>query len=64
MPLLSGKKAKSQEGISKNIEIEKHHHPDMPVKQAAAIAYSKAREAGGKYPRKTHTIHHRHKEHR
>lgn len=42
MPLVSGK---SQKAISKNIEIEKNAHPNMPVKQAAAIAYSKARES-------------------
>lgn len=62
MPLIKGKKAKTQEGISKNIEIEKHAHPDMPIKQAAAIAYSTARESHSKssHSKKNH----RHKEHR
>lgn len=41
MPLKSGS---SQGVISSNIATEKHAHPDMPVKQAAAIAYSNARE--------------------
>jgi hypothetical protein len=42
MPLVGGK---SEKAISKNIEIEKNAHPDMPVKQAAAIAYSRARKS-------------------
>lgn len=42
MPLKSGK---SQRTISKNIEIEKHAHPDMSNAQAAAIAYSTARKS-------------------
>lgn len=41
MPLQSGS---SQSTISHNIEVEKKAHPDMPNAQAAAIAYSKARE--------------------
>lgn len=42
MPLKQGK---SQKTISKNIETEKRAHPDMPTKQAAAIAYSTARKS-------------------
>lgn len=42
MPLIhSGSKA----AISKNIRTEKHAHPNMPIKQAVAIAESVAREA-------------------
>lgn len=52
MPLLSGAKAKSKKGISENIRREKHAHPSMPTKQAVAIAFSKAREAGAKIPKK------------
>ena len=50
MPLIKGKKAKTKKGISENIRIEKHAHPDMPIKQAVAIAYSTAR--GGKKRKK------------
>ncbi len=46
MPLIKGAKAKSKKGISENIRREKHAHPDMNIKQAAAIAFSTAR--GGK----------------
>jgi hypothetical protein len=42
MPLI---KSTKKEAIGKNIAIEKHAHPDMPIKQAAAIAYSERREA-------------------
>lgn len=42
MPLVKGEKAKSKKGISENIRREKHAHPDMPIKQAAAIAFSVA----------------------
>lgn len=42
MPLV---KSDSKEAIGENISIEKHAHPDMPVKQAEAIAYSVQREA-------------------
>jgi predicted house-cleaning NTP pyrophosphatase (Maf/HAM1 superfamily) len=42
MPLENGS---SQKVISNNIETEKNAHPEMPTKQAAAIAYSKARES-------------------
>jgi hypothetical protein len=42
MPLI---KTGSKESIGENIRIEKHAHPDMPIKQAAAIAYSTQREA-------------------
>ena len=46
MPLESGK---SQATISKNIATERRAHPSMDPKQAAAIAYSKARgDAMGK----------------
>lgn len=47
MPLLYGKKARSKKGFSENIEREKHAHPDMPNKQAVAIAYSAARRPSG-----------------
>ena len=40
MPLQSGS---SQETISANIATERRAHPSMDPKQAAAIAYSKAR---------------------
>src|SRR5690349_15194914 len=43
MPLKSGS---SQATISKNIETELRAHPSMDPKQAAAIAYSKARGDG------------------
>jgi hypothetical protein len=49
MPLVKGKGKKA---ISENIRIEKHAHPDMPIKQAAAIAYSQARKSGAKIPKK------------
>lgn len=52
MPLVKGSKAKSKKGISENIRREKEAHPEMPVKQAAAIAYSTARKAGAKIPHK------------
>jgi hypothetical protein len=52
MPLVKGKKAKSKKGISENIRREKHVHPEMPIKQAVAIAYSQARKAGAKLPKK------------
>lgn len=42
MPLIH---SPSKEAISENIRIEKHAHPEMPIKQAAAIAYSTQREA-------------------
>ena len=43
MPLVKGAKAKTKKGISENIRREKEAHPEMPVKKAAAIAYSTAR---------------------
>jgi hypothetical protein len=52
MPLVKGKKAKSKKGISENIRREKHADPEMPIKQAVAIAYSQARRAGAKLPKK------------
>lgn len=42
MPLVQGK---SKAALSKNIEIEKHAHPDMSNAQAAAIAYSERRKS-------------------
>jgi len=50
MPLLKGKKAKTKKGISQNIRREVK--AGKPVKQAAAIAYSQARRAGAKIPKK------------
>ena len=50
MPLKSGK---SKATISHNIEVEKHAHPDMPTKQAVAIAYSKSRESKDIDPKET-----------
>jgi hypothetical protein len=44
MPLVKGAKAKTKSGISENIRREKHAHPEMPIKQAVAIAYSTARK--------------------
>jgi len=48
MPLLKGKAAKSKKGISENIRREKHAHPEMPIKQAVAIAYAQKRAASKK----------------
>lgn len=42
MPLIH---STSKKAIGENIGIEKNAHPDMPIKQAAAIAYSTQREA-------------------
>lgn len=50
MPLVHGS---SQKAISKNIEIEKHAHPNMSNKQAAAIAYSQARKSHDIDPKET-----------
>lgn len=49
MPLKSGKSKKT---ISENIRTEKHAHPEMDIKQAVAIALSKARKSGAKIPKK------------
>ena len=45
MPLL---KSSKKSAIGENIRREKHAHPDMPIKQAAAIAYSVKRKAASK----------------
>lgn len=45
MPL---KKSASKKALSENIRTEKHAHPEMPIKQAVAIAYSVKRKAQGK----------------
>ncbi len=45
MPL---KKGSSRKTISENIGREKRAHPDMPIKQAAAIAYSVAGKSKAK----------------
>lgn len=42
MPLI---KSKSKKAFSENIRREKHAHPEMPIKQAVAIAYSVKRKA-------------------
>lgn len=42
MPLVH---STSKKAIGENIAIEKHAHPDMDIKQAAAIAYSEQRLA-------------------
>jgi hypothetical protein len=42
MPLI---KTGTEESVGKNIAIEKHAHPDMPQKQAIAIAENTKREA-------------------
>jgi hypothetical protein len=49
MPLKSGKNKKV---ISENIKIEKDYHPEMPIKQAVAIAYSKAGKSKKKKSKK------------
>jgi hypothetical protein len=49
---LSGKRARTKKGISENIRREKEAHPEMDIKQAVAIGYSKARRAGAKIPKK------------
>lgn len=50
MPLIKGKKAATQKGISENIKIEMH--AGKKQKQAVAIALSEARRAGAKIPKK------------
>lgn len=35
-------KKEKQDVVSENIREEKHKHPEMPIKQAVAIAYSMA----------------------
>ena len=42
MPLVH---STSKKAIGENISIEKHAHPEMPIKQAEAIAFSTQREA-------------------
>jgi hypothetical protein len=42
MPLIH---STSKKAIGENIAIEKHAHPDMPIKQAEAIAFSEQRQA-------------------
>ncbi len=49
MPL---KKGSSKKVISENIGREKRAHPDMDIKQAAAIAYSKAGKSKSKPKKK------------
>lgn len=55
MPLISGEKAKSKEGFSKNVAAEVC--AGKPQKQAVAIAYSQARKTSRHHG-------HRHKENR
>lgn len=42
MPMVKGAKARTKKGFSENIRREKEAHPEMPTKQAVAIAYSVA----------------------
>ena len=49
MPLVKGK---SKKAISENIRREKRAHPEMPQKQAAAIALSEARRSGADIPKR------------
>jgi hypothetical protein len=42
MPLV---KTGTEKSVGENISIEKHAHPDMPMKQAIAIAENTKREA-------------------
>ena len=42
MPLI---KSSSKKAFSENISREKRAHPDMPIKQAVAIAYSVKRNS-------------------
>jgi hypothetical protein len=44
MPL---KKSKSDKAVGENIKTEKAAHPEMPQKQAVAIALETQRRAGG-----------------
>lgn len=46
MPLVKGKKAKTEKGFSKNVKTEMKE--GKPQKQAVAIAYSEAKEKKGK----------------
>ena len=48
MPL---KKSASKKAVSENIRTELKAHPDMPQKQAVAIALETQRRAGGGKPR-------------
>jgi hypothetical protein len=50
MPLISGSKARTKEGISENIKIEMRAGKSQ--RQAVAIALSQARKAGAKIPKK------------
>jgi hypothetical protein len=50
MPLIEGKKAKTKKGFQKNIKTEVN--AGKPVKQAVAIAYSKAGEKKPKVKKK------------
>jgi hypothetical protein len=50
MPLVKGAKAKTKEGISENIRREVK--AGKPVKQAAAIAYSEAKQSKPKGKKK------------
>lgn len=50
MPLLKGKKAKTEKGFGENMKIEMKH--GKPKKQAEAIAYSEAGESKKRKPKK------------
>ena len=50
MPLVSGKKAKTKKGFSKNVETEMK--AGKPQKQAVAIAYAQARKGKKKWNQK------------
>lgn len=53
MPLVKGKAARTKSGISENIRREKHAHPEMDIKQAAAIAYNEAGKSKSKKGKKS-----------
>lgn len=61
MPLIN---STSKKAIGENISIEKHAHPDMPIKQAEAIAFSTQREAQRHSHEEREAPKHEHERHR